>query len=200
LIQKDFYKVKIKMETSNWPPSNYPIFLALVLLAATAVTLAMGDETLAENLAIYAYYLLVIGVTIRFLELSLPDNTPEKLRSAMVRVSGFLHGLSTRTSRFAGNVHIFERISKLKPFIKHVLISVPHIKQVIKTSHLVLMKRISKDVSINLGVLSFALCVYGFMFGWWVVGGYLEMIVLITIGFFSLYLLLSILLRQSNEN
>jgi len=39
-------------EIEGWPPSNYPIFLALVMLAATAVTLAMGDEKRAEELAI----------------------------------------------------------------------------------------------------------------------------------------------------
>lgn len=63
----------------NWPPSNYPIFLALILLVATAVTLSMGDEQMAEDLAIYAYYFLVLGVTIRFLEFTLPDNI--KLRT-----------------------------------------------------------------------------------------------------------------------
>ena len=36
-------------ENEGWPPSNYPIFLALVLLAAT---LAMGDEKRTEELAI----------------------------------------------------------------------------------------------------------------------------------------------------
>jgi len=188
------------METSNWPPSNYPIFLALVLLAATAVTLAMGDETRAENLAIYAYYLLVIGVMIRFFELSLPDNTPEKLRSAMVRVSGTVHKLYAWASRSAGNIHIFKKISGLKPYIKHTPISMPSIEQVIKRSHLMHIKSISKDVSINLGILSVILYVYGSMFGWWIVRGYLEMIFLILIGFSSMYLLLSILLRQSNEN
>ena len=60
-------------ETNEWPLSNYPIFMALVLLAATAVTVAMGNEPRAESLAIYAYYLLVIGVIIRFFELALPD-------------------------------------------------------------------------------------------------------------------------------
>jgi hypothetical protein len=70
-----------KSETQEgWPPSNYPIFLALVLLAATAVTLAMGEEKRAEELAIYAYYLLVIGVAIRFFELSLPENMLTRLR------------------------------------------------------------------------------------------------------------------------
>ncbi|ABE53087.1 hypothetical protein [Methanococcoides burtonii] len=188
------------METSNWPPSNYPIFLALVLLAATAVTLAMGNESRAENLAIYAYYLLVIGVTIRFLEISLPDNTPEKLRSAMARVSGTLRKLYALCSRSAGNIHIFQKLSGLKPSMEHKPISLPRMEQVIKRSHLVLMKSISKDVSINLGVLSVILYVYGSMFGWWIVRGYLEMILLVVIGFSSLYLLSSILLRQSSEN
>ena len=72
---------------NNWPPSNYPIFLALVLLAATAVTLAMGDEPQAEELAIYAYYFLVIGVGIRFFELALPENSINRLTSAYVFVT-----------------------------------------------------------------------------------------------------------------
>ena len=200
LIDEESLQVKIKMETSNWPPSNYPIFLALVLLAATAVTLAMGDETRAENLAIYAYYLLVVGVTIRFLEISLPDNTPEKLRSAMAQVSGILRKLYAWASRSAGNIHIFQKVRELNPSIKHTPVSMPHMEQVIKRSHLVLMKSISKDVSINLGILSVILYIYGSMFGWWIVRGYMEMILLVVIGFSSLYLLLSILLRQSNEN
>lgn len=58
----------------NWPLSNYPIFLALILLVATAATLSMEDEHKAENFAIYAYYFLVIGVAIRFLEFTLPGN------------------------------------------------------------------------------------------------------------------------------
>lgn len=74
----------------NWPPSNYPIFLALVLLAATAVTLAMGNEPRAESLAIYAYYFLVIGVAIRFFEFALPKNTVERLGVAKMRISAWL--------------------------------------------------------------------------------------------------------------
>lgn len=59
--------------SENWPLSNYPIFLALILLVATAVTLSMGDEHRAENFAIYAYYFLVLGVAIRFLEFTISD-------------------------------------------------------------------------------------------------------------------------------
>ncbi|MEL4304529.1 hypothetical protein [Methanococcoides sp. LMO-2] len=188
------------METSNWPPSNYPIFLALVLLVATAVTLAMGDESRAENLAIYAYYLLVIGVAIRFLEISLPDNTVEKIRSATEWVSGRVHEFSLWIHRSTGNTHLFTKISELKPSIEHTQMSIPYMEKVIKRSNLLLLKNISKEVSIYLGVLAVIMFAYGSMFGWWIVWEYMEKTVLIVIGFFSLYLLLSILLRNSNEN
>ena len=65
----------------NWPLSNNPIFIALILLVATAVTLAMGDEKLAEDYAIYAYYFLVLGVSLRFLEFTVP----EKMKSGVVK-------------------------------------------------------------------------------------------------------------------
>ena len=74
------------MKKIDWPISNYPILLALFLLIATAITLALGNEPLAEQLAIYAYYLLVIGVTIRFLELTVPDNTLHKITSILLQI------------------------------------------------------------------------------------------------------------------
>ncbi|MBU3966009.1 MAG: hypothetical protein KKG76_01340 [Euryarchaeota archaeon] len=37
-------------EKEGWPPSNYPIFLALVMLAATAVTLAMEMRSALKSL------------------------------------------------------------------------------------------------------------------------------------------------------
>jgi hypothetical protein len=187
------------METSDWPPSNYPIFLALVLLVATAVTLAMGDEARAENLAIYAYYLLVIGVAIRFLEISLPDDTAKKIKSAAVRISATIQELSARGSSYAKNVLIFQKIREFIPSIEHKPISMPSIGKVINQSNLVLMKNISKEVSIYLGVLLSVMYVYGSIFEWWIVWGYMEKLVLVVIGSFSTYLLLRILLRHSNE-
>jgi len=65
----------------NWPLSNYPIFIALILLVVTAVTLSMGDEKQAEDYAIYAYYFLVLGVGMRFLEFTVP----EKMRLGVVK-------------------------------------------------------------------------------------------------------------------
>ena len=81
-------------EFSSWPLSNYSIFLALMLLAATAATLAIGDEKRAEELAIYAYYFLVIGVAVRFFELVLPESTLQKLSQASKHITSFIkqHG------------------------------------------------------------------------------------------------------------
>jgi len=78
----------------DWPPSNYPILLRLMLLASTAATLAIGEEKRAEELAIYAYYFLVIGVAIRFFELALPEGALQKLSPAKKPISGFIrqHG------------------------------------------------------------------------------------------------------------
>jgi len=69
----------------NWPLSNYPIFIALVLLVATAVTLSMGAEKQAEDYAIYAYYFLVLGVGIRFLEFTVPENMRSRVAKGIER-------------------------------------------------------------------------------------------------------------------
>ncbi len=55
-----------------WPSSSYPFLIALILLAGTAVILFTEDKKLAEELAIYAYYFLVVGVIFRFIEQHLP--------------------------------------------------------------------------------------------------------------------------------
>ncbi len=65
----------------KWPLSNYPILLALILLVATAISLGIGEsEAYANQLAIYAYFLLVIGVAIRFFELVLPERLVQRLK------------------------------------------------------------------------------------------------------------------------
>ena len=66
--------------TENWPLSNYPILLALMLLVATAISLGLGStEAYANQLAIYAYFLLVIGVALRFFELTLPETLIKRI-------------------------------------------------------------------------------------------------------------------------
>ena len=194
-------QVNIKMKTSDWPPSNYPIFLALVLLFATAVTLAMGDEPLAEDLAIYAYYLLVIGVTIRFFELALPDDTPQKIDHIKYRIR-VLHG---KFSNFI-NEHIPRNITStipertLKSVNELILTIISKLNFYIKTSYIVHISDISKNVTIYLSVVFVIMLVYGFIFDWWNVKGYLRELALIIIGFFTLYMISIIFIRKSNLN
>jgi hypothetical protein len=67
---------------NDWPPSNYLISIALMLLVFTAAVIVIGDEQVAEELTIYAYYFLVTGVVIRFIELSLSEEALKKLTPA----------------------------------------------------------------------------------------------------------------------
>lgn len=186
------------METSDWPPSNYPIFFALVLLAATAVTLAMGNESRAEELAIYAYYLLVIGVTIRFFEISLPDDAPEKIefiKSRILKLTGVIkYKISKHTGKTVSTI-----VCKVQPLGNFITGFKPGIRPAIKKTHLMHIHGISKDVSIYLFVLFLLLSVYGSIYGWWIIRGYLENLALIIIGFFAVYLLLGIILKQLDK-
>jgi len=74
---------------NDWPHSNYPISIALMLFILTAATIVNGNGQLAEELAIYAYYFLVTGVAIRFIELSLPQDTLQRLNSPRKLFSDF---------------------------------------------------------------------------------------------------------------
>lgn len=48
--------------------SRYSIGVALALLFFTAIILVQKKEDLANQMAIYAYYFLVVGVVLQFLE------------------------------------------------------------------------------------------------------------------------------------
>ena len=91
---------------NDWPPSNYPFLIALMLLTVTAVTLVIGDEELAENLAIYVYYFLVLGVIIRFFELALPEDTMERLNPAKERISVVSDFIKYHGLKFIRNMDI----------------------------------------------------------------------------------------------
>lgn len=52
----------------EWPLSNYPILVAVLLLVATALALVVSTEEAANTLATYAYYALVVGVALRLVE------------------------------------------------------------------------------------------------------------------------------------
>ena len=159
-------------ELKDWPPSNYSIFLALVLLAATAVTLSIGDEQRADSLAIYAYYFLVIGVAVRFFELALSDSTLQRLGTAKIRI---LDWLEQHTLESTSNQKIY-RIFKILRFhqTKSVEISVP-------------VAEISKNVSILLSIFFLISLIYGLMVDWWFVKGYISNLVLAIFGSLVLY-------------
>ncbi len=74
--------------TKNWPLSNYPMVMALLLLITTAILLGLGSsENDANQIAIYAYFLLVTGVAIRFFELTLPETLIRKIEERILQIS-----------------------------------------------------------------------------------------------------------------
>jgi hypothetical protein len=164
--------MEIESELKDWPSSNYPIFLALVLLATTTITFSMGDEPRAESLAIYAYYFLVIGVAVRFFELALPDNILQRLGMAKIHILDWLeqHALES-----ANNQKII-RMLKIPHFhhTKHMKILVP-------------IAEISRNISILLSVFFLISLIYGLMVDWWFVKGYIPNLVLVILGSLVLY-------------
>ena len=185
-------------ENEGWPPSNYPIFLALVLLVATAVTLAMGDEKRAEDLAIYAYYLLVIGVAIRFFELALPENTLVRLRVVKVRFLGWMRLLVQRIWDIGRRIGTKLRLLEVRipdfglPGVRLPEIRLPEVK--ISNVHraglknsIVYLCDVSKNVTVFLSLAFLILLIYGLMIDWWSVKGYFSNFVLVILGFFTMY-------------
>ena len=70
---------------SEWPLSNYPVLMALILMVAVAIELMLGEsEAYANQLVIFAYFLLVIGAAVRFFELTLPGALFQVLRVKML--------------------------------------------------------------------------------------------------------------------
>lgn len=164
--------METESELKDWSPSNYPIFFALVLLAATAVTFAMGDESRAESLAIYAYYFLVIGVVVRFFELALPDSTLQRLGMAKMCI---LDWLKQHTLESANN----QKIARM--------LKIPHFHQAKLEKILVPVAEVSRDVSILLSVFFLISLIYGLMVDWWFVKMYISNLVLIILGFLALH-------------
>ena len=182
----------------DWPSSNYPIFISLVLLASTAVTLAMGDEKRAEELAIYAYYLLVIGVVIRFFELSLPENTLTKLGVVKVRFLGWMHWLVQTIWDFNRRIVIKLRLLEVRipdlglPRVRLPEVRLPEVK--ISNVHRAGLKNsiayvndLSKNVTVFLSLAFLILLIYGLMIDWWTAKGYFTNFVLVILGFFTVY-------------
>jgi len=164
----------------DWPPSNYPIFLALVLLAATAVTLAMGDEKRAEDLAIYAYYMLVIGVAIRFFELTLPENAIQRLNGFKERIYGFVRRLLVGAAFKVGWV-------AKKFHVPGTKVKFPRLHLTIPKKYFEMVSDISRNVAIFLLLFILISLMYGLMIDWWTVKNYFSNLVLAILGFSTLH-------------
>jgi hypothetical protein len=154
-------------EMKDWPSSNYPIFLALVLLLATAVTLSIGDESRAESLAIYAYYSLVIGVAVRFFELALPDSTLQRLGMAKICILDWLKQHTLESANY-------QKIARM--------LKIPHFHQTKRVKILAPIAEISRNVSILLSVFFLISLIYGLMVDWWFIKWYISNLVLIILG------------------
>ena len=177
-----------KNEKEGWPPSNYPIFLALVLLAATAVTLAMGDEKRAEELAIYAYYLLVIGVAIRFFELALPENTLVRLGVVKVRFLGWMRWLVQRIWGINRKIGSKLRLPEVRiPEVRLPEVKISNVHRAGFKNSLAFLCDVSKNVTVFLSLAFLILLIYGLMIDWWSVEGYFTNFVLVILGVFTMY-------------
>jgi len=64
----------------EWPFSNNFILAAILLLIAAAFTLAFRTEEQANQHAIWAYYSLVVGVFLRFIEIVLDERFDVELK------------------------------------------------------------------------------------------------------------------------
>ncbi len=73
---------------NKWPLSNYPILTAAVLLVTMAIALMLGEsDAYANQLAIYAYILLVTGVAIKFFEFTLPETLIQRLKVKLPKLN-----------------------------------------------------------------------------------------------------------------
>ncbi|HEX7627645.1 MAG TPA: hypothetical protein VF354_01820 [Candidatus Methanoperedens sp.] len=190
---------------NDWPPSNYPILIALMLLAVTALTLAIGDDKLADNLAIYAYYLLVIGVAIRFFELALPSlqiNPPAKKISLVpssitnhgsifIRNMGIMLKNLYTTLRSHLRRAIFEMKVRISGF-KRQSLKMQRLHIVNPGKNIVLISEISMNIVIFLSVFFIFSLIYGITIDWWFVKGYLNNLIFAILSFLTLYIVLRV--------
>ncbi len=179
------------MDGVDWPPSNYPIFLALVLLVATAVTLAMGDEGRAEELAIYAYYFLVIGVSIRFFELVLPEDAAYRFVQRVISLKMACSAWFRRLARFRGLIIWPGSWTWIGGAVSYVSRGRGLLGRFLVFSRLravfVYVSDISRNVAVFLSVFFFISLIYGYFIDWWVVRSYMSNLVLVILGFLTLH-------------
>ena len=71
----------------DWPYSNYPISIAIMLLSATTVALILNDDARAGFFGIQAYNFLIIGAAIRFLELAFSEKINDTFAQTKMHIS-----------------------------------------------------------------------------------------------------------------
>ena len=173
----------------DWPLSNYPIFITFILLAVTATTLAIGAEKRAEELAIYAYYFLVIGVLIRFFELALPEATLQKLSRARKHFSMF--EMKMRTSAFIKKhppEKTVEHIQKMGGILRQFYQRLRHLRIAKPGKNLEVISEISRNIGIFLSAFFIISLIYGWMIDWRFVERYLSSLILFILGFLTLHI------------
>ena len=68
--ERTLKKLPLKMRLKNYLKENWgaPFVIGfMILLSTAAVYLSIGNETLADELAVYAYYSLVLGVLLQLI-------------------------------------------------------------------------------------------------------------------------------------
>lgn len=99
----------------EWPLSNNFILAAILLLIVSAFTLAFRTEEQANNYAIWAYYSLVVGVLLRFVEIVVEERLGRDLKSVLYNRFSSFGSLRDKSDMFDVE-HIRERISFSNPF------------------------------------------------------------------------------------
>jgi len=209
---------------NDWPPSNYPFLIALLILTVTAVALAIGDEELAENLAIYVYYSLILGIAIRFSELAIPEDTIQRLNPAKERISAGSDFIGHHGSKFIRNMDIILKnlYSTLQLYLRMAIFEIkvsisgfekqhPPIGTQIRTKisviklqylkrlyiakpgkNISLISDISWNTAILLSVFLIISLAYGITIDMQFVNRYLDNLILIIIGWLTLYIILRV--------
>lgn len=140
----------------------------------------------------------MIGVAIRFFELSLPENTLMRLGVVKVRFLGWMRWLVHRIwdigRRMGSKLRLLDvRIPDFGlPRVRLPEIRLPEVK--ISNDHreglknsIAYVSDLSKNVTVFLSLAFLILLMYGLMIDWWTAKGYFTNFVLVILGFFTMY-------------
>ena len=81
-MSKIAYETIIRLLRSNFVLSNLPVIIALVMLASTPFFLLQNDQEIANLIAGYAYYLLIVGILWKIIQYFMNNHFEKKNISA----------------------------------------------------------------------------------------------------------------------